>query len=141
MRLPFVWATVLDRAPTYLMLGLSFREFLGIRHGIVITPASLDEILARQAAIPNVAHPIPLFKEYLRNGYYPFGADSDFAIELVQAINRALEEDIPPYANLSVATGRKLKRLMSIISTIAPFKPNMTSNMAMAAPCLCGRSG
>lgn len=115
------------RAPTYQMQGLSFREFLGIRHDMDIPTFSLDEILGQKASIPGVRHPLPLFREYLKDGYYPFGSDPDFTVELGQVITRTLEEDIPQYANLSVATGRKLKKLMSIISTLAPFKPNMTS--------------
>ena len=33
--------------------------------------------------------------------------------------------DIPQYAGMTTATGRKLKRLMATVSTLAPFKPNM----------------
>lgn len=115
------------RAPTYEMQGLSFREFLAIRHGVETPRLDLNGILGQQARIPGVAHPLPLFREYLHDGYYPFGSDPDFEVEIGQVINRTLEEDIPQYANLSVATGRKLKRLMATISTLVPFKPNMTS--------------
>lgn len=115
------------RAPLYHMQGLSFREFLGIRHGIEAPLLSLDEILDQKARIPGVSHPLPLFREYLRSGYYPFGSDPDFEVELNQVVTRTLEEDVPQYANLSVATARKLKQLMAIVSVQAPFKPNMTS--------------
>lgn len=115
------------RVPVYHMQGLSFREFLAIRRSIEIAPLSLDEIVANRASLPGISHPLPLFQEYLRNGYYPFGSDPDFALELDQVIARTLEVDIPQYANLSVATGRKLKRLLSVTSTLVPFKPNLTS--------------
>ena len=72
-------------------------------------------------------HPLPLFKDYLRCGYYPFGDDEQFDIELGQVITRTLEVDIPQFAGMTAATGRKLKRLMAIVGTLAPFKPNMTS--------------
>lgn len=115
------------RAPKYLIQGLSFREFLAIRHGVEMEPLSLDDILAHRYQIPGIAHPLPLFKDYLYLGYYPFSTDSDFEVELDQVISRTLEVDIPQFANMSAATGRKLKRLMAIVSTLAPFKPNMTS--------------
>lgn len=115
------------RAPKYLMQGLSFREFLAIRHGVITQPLSLDDILEHRYRALDIEHPLPLFKDYLHLGYYPFSTDSDFEVELDQVITRTLEVDIPQFANMTAATGRKLKRLMAIISTLAPFKPNMTS--------------
>lgn len=137
MHVYFTGSSVLDiergeadlsrRAPTYRMQGLSFREYLAIRHGIEAPQLTLDQILAGEAQIPSVSHPLPLFDDYLRCGYYPFGSDADFAIELDQVITRTLEVDIPQYAGMTTATGRKLKKLMAVVSTLAPFKPNMTS--------------
>lgn len=115
------------RAPVYSLQGLSFREFLKIRRGIDAPTLTLAQLASHEEEVPGVEHPLPLFKEYLRNGYYPFSSDPDFTVELGQVITRTLEDDIPQYANLSVSTGRKLKRLMSVVSTLAPFKPNMTS--------------
>lgn len=113
------------RAPKYVMQGLSFREYLAIRHGIEIKPQTLETILTHQIRVSGIEHPLPLFRDYLRRGYYPFGADEDFSIELNQVITRTLEVDIPQYAGMTTATGRKLKRLMATVSTLAPFKPNM----------------
>lgn len=114
------------RAPMYRMQGLSFREYLGIKKGASIEPHSLEQILAGEIELANISHPLPLFKEYLRTGYYPFGDDPDFQIELEQVIERTLSVDIPQFANMNSATGFKLKQLMMIISTLVPFKPNMT---------------
>ena len=137
MHVAFTGSSVLDivegsadlsrRAPIYHMQGLSFREFLAIRHGIEIPPYSLEQILNQEAAIPGVVHPLPLFREYLQRGYYPFGADPDFETELSQVIARTLEVDIPQFAGMNVSTGRTLKRLLAVVSTLVPFKPNMTS--------------
>lgn len=114
------------RAPKYVLQGLSFREYLAIVHGINAPCCSLEEILAGGLRIPGVEHPLPFFKDYLRRGYYPFGTDLDFEIELEQVITRTLESDIPQFAAMTAATGRKLLKLMSIVSTLAPFKPSMT---------------
>lgn len=114
------------RAPKYSMQGLSFREFLAMRYEIEIPALYLEDILAHKAVIPGVDHPLVYFKEYLVSGYYPFGQDPDFSIELGQVINRTLEVDIPQFANMTAATGRKLRKLLALISTLAPFKPSMT---------------
>ena len=115
------------RAPKYMLQGLSFREYLAIEHGIEAPLLSLAEILEGVPSIQGLEHPLPLFKGYLRRGYYPFGGDPDFDIELGQVIGRTLESDIPLFAQMTPATGRKLLKLMAIVSTLAPFKPNMTS--------------
>ncbi len=114
------------RAPKYHLQGLSFREFLAMRHTIEVPVFSLEDILKQRASIPGVSHPLPYFKEYLVSGYYPFGQDPDFSIELAQVVNRTLEVDIPQFANMNASTGRKLRKLMALVSTLAPFKPNMT---------------
>lgn len=114
------------RAPKYSMQGLSFREFLAMRYEIETPALSLEDILAHKSVIPGVDHPLVYFKEYLVSGYYPFGQDPDFSIELGQVINRTLEVDIPQFANMTAATSRKLRKLLALISTLAPFKPSMT---------------
>jgi len=69
---------------------------------------------------------LPLFNDYLKRGYYPFGLENEMEIRLGQIIVQTLETDIPQYANLNVGTSRKLKRLLSIIAESVPFKPNFS---------------
>lgn len=111
------------RAPIYEMQGLSFREYLDLFHHIHVPRYSLDEILEHRVEISGVAHPLPLFEEYLPRGYYPFSKDVSFDIELEQVINQTMENDIPQYANMNVSTGRKLKQSLAVISKSVPFKP------------------
>ncbi|NCP85012.1 MAG: ATP-binding protein, partial [Bacteroidetes bacterium] len=47
-------------------------------------------------------------------------------LRLGQIIVQTLESDIPQYANLTVGTSKKLKRLLSIIAESVPFKPNFS---------------
>lgn len=115
------------RAPKYLMQGLSFREFLAIRHQIEVPVFSLQQILNHEAKIPGVNHPLVYFKEYLKEGYYPFGQDLDFETELNQVITRTIEVDIPQYANMNIGTAKKLKKLLVILAQLVPYKPNMVS--------------
>ena len=115
------------RAPKYVMQGLSFREFLAIRHNIEVPSFSLQQILNHKARIAGVSHPLVYFKEYLREGYYPFGHDLDFDTELNQVITRTVEIDIPQFANMSIGTAKKMMKLMVILAGLVPFKPNMAN--------------
>ena len=114
------------RVPIYEMQGLSFREYLRLFHGIAAPKFTLDEILKGKAEIPEVEHPLPLFHSYLKNGYYPFGRDEEFGIELQQVVTQTLETDIPQYLNVNVSVGRKLKALLMVIARSVPFKPVLT---------------
>ena len=115
------------RAVMYNLQGLSFREYLQLFHQTSVQPYSLDEVLAHKAELPGVKHPLPLFEDYLKRGYYPFALEENFELKLQQIVNQTLETDIPLYAGMNVSTGRKLKQLLSIIAKSVPFKPNMTS--------------
>ena len=115
------------RAVMYQMQGLSFREYLDLFHQITSKVYDLDEILAHEVTIPTLEHPLPLFREYLKSGYYPFAMEEGFDQRLRQIISQTLESDIPLYAEMNVSTGRKLKKLLAIIAKSAPFKPNYSS--------------
>ena len=121
------------RAVLYSMQGLSFREYLKLFHQIAIPTFTLDEILSHKVATPQLVHPLPLFFDYLKRGYYPFALEQDFDLKLMQVINQTLESDIPAYATMNVSTGRKLKQLMAIVADSVPFKPNMSKISEMLA--------
>lgn len=114
------------RVPIYNMQGLSFREYLQLFHSISAPTFSLDEIISGKVEIPGVDHPLPLFRNYLKNGYYPFGRDIEFEMELLQVINQTMEVDIPQYMNANVTVGRRLKTLLMVVARSVPFKPVMT---------------
>lgn len=114
------------RVPIYNMQGLSFREYLQLFQGISAPTFSLDEIISGKVEIPGVDHPLPLFRNYLKNGYYPFGRDIEFEMELLHVINQTMEVDIPQYMNANVTVGRRLKALLMVVARSVPFKPVMT---------------
>ena len=41
-----------------------------------------------------------LFRDYLKNGYYPFASEDGYEMRLRQVINQTMEVDIPQYANM-----------------------------------------
>ena len=115
------------RVLMYHLAGLSFREYLNISQNTNLKVYSLEEIIRNKVELPrNIEHPLPLFKEYLEKGYYPFFNEGSYKQRLRQILTLALESDIPFYANMTVTTSRKLKQLLYIISQSVPFKPNFT---------------
>lgn len=134
LKVVFTGSSVLDilkgtsdlsrRAVIYHLQGLSFREYLKLFHDYNFEPYSLDQIVNNEVKLDGIKHPLPLFNDYLKRGYYPFGIENELDLRLGQIIVQTLETDIPQYANLNVGTSRKLKRLLSIIAESVPFKPN-----------------
>ena len=109
------------------MQGLSFREYLELFHGIKSKVYSLDEILENRVKLDDIKHPLPLFREYLHSGYYPFSKEEGFDLRLQQVITQTVETDIPQYADMKASTARKLKQMLKIVSQLSPYKPNATS--------------
>lgn len=136
LKIVFTGSSVLDilkgsadlsrRAIIYKLEGLSFREYLKLFHNHEIQIYTLEQIISNEVKLEHIQHPLPLFKDYLKRGYYPFGIENEINLRLSQIIIQTLESDIPQYANLNVGTGRKLKRLLSIIAESVPFKPNFS---------------
>ena len=136
LKIVFTGSSVLDilkgsadlsrRAIIYKLQGLSFREYLKLFHNYETEVYSLEQIVNNEVKLTDISHPLPLFNDYLKRGYYPFGLENELDLRLGQIIVQTLETDIPQYANLNVGTSRKLKRLLSIIAESVPFKPNFS---------------
>lgn len=107
------------------MQGLSFREFLILYKGIDLPAYTLDEILSQKVEFPNELHPLPLLREYMSEGYYPFADQPGYDIRLQQIVAQTVDVDIPQFCNMNASTARKLKRMLSIVSASAPVKPSV----------------
>lgn len=140
MKVIFTGSSVLDiidgvadlsrRVLHYTMYGLSFREYLGLFHHISVPKYSLEEILDGKAHIEGMLHPLPAFREYLSEGYYPFAIEGDFPLRMQNVITKTIESDIAQYAELKATTAKKLKKMLAVISGLAPYKPN-ADNLAL----------
>lgn len=140
MKVIFTGSSVLDiidgvadlsrRVLHYTMYGLSFREYLGLFHHISVPKYSLEEILDGKAHIDGMLHPLPAFREYLSEGYYPFAIEGDFPLRMQNVITKTIESDIAQYAGLRATTAKKLKKMLAVISGLAPYKPN-ADNLAL----------
>ncbi|QCD44478.1 ATP-binding protein [Campylobacter mucosalis] len=126
------------RAIVYKMSGMSFREYLGLRHGINLESIELKDLLANHEdmaihIIDTLKQKdlaiIKLFREYLKVGYYPYyndmPNDTVFYQTLKQSIEATIDSDLLSiYPNLNGNTARKLKILTHAISVNVPYQPN-----------------
>lgn len=112
------------RAVVVSMQGMSFREYLEFDHGIMLPKYSLEQIIRHEPDIQSDFHPIPYFRDYLKSGYYPFHNIDNFDVRMQQIVSQTTESDIPLFAGMNASTGRKLKQMLSVISRLAPYKPN-----------------
>jgi len=119
------------RAILYKMHGLSFREFIGLKYQYYFPVLDLDDILNNASSIIpgilNTIKPVKLFEEYLQLGYYPFfmEGDSDFQTRLKQTVFHLIESDLPSVENIDFNSVHNIRRLVSIVAEIVPFKPNI----------------
>lgn len=112
------------RKSQYYLDGMSFREFLALKHNIVMPVLSLDETLkADKIELPDNLNPVVLFKEYLKNGFYPFGDTPDYYDKLASMVATSLEVDIQQFARMTPATVKKIKKLFYLLAQSVPFKP------------------
>jgi hypothetical protein len=122
------------RATVTLLPGMSFREFIMFRHGIEFPPVRLNDLLSDSEAVSNaflkLTKPLPLFKEYLERGYFPFltneSAESTRQ-KLIAIIHTVLENDLAYVQDYSPSNIQKIKKLLGVIAGTAPFSPNISS--------------
>jgi predicted AAA+ superfamily ATPase len=119
------------RAIVYPMQGMSFREFIGLKYGHQFTEIQLEDILVNApvyiSPVLGKIKPIKLFEEYLQFGYYPFftEGESEFYVRLKQTVNHVLDNDLPSVENIDFNAIHYLRKLLSILAEIVPYKPNI----------------
>lgn len=114
------------RVLSYFLPGLSFREYLILAKDIHLPVFSIEEIIQNKIEFPGTGRPLPLFREYLQKGYYPFFKDPGYDQRLRNVVNLTIENDIPLYANMNIASTKKIRQLLYLIAQSVPFKPNFT---------------
>ena len=126
------------RCISYDMQGLSFREYLHFYHQIEIRPYTLDEILFQPdnlcAEVNEKCRPLAYFDDYLKVGYYPFRLEGneDYYTRIENVVNMILEIELPQQCGMDVANVRKLKTLLTILSSEVPLMVDMTKLSALS---------
>lgn len=120
------------RALMYELNGLSYREFLELKHGIKLPTIKLEFILDPSFHIydvfPKEFSPYVYFKEYLVSGYYPFRTTTteDYKLKLKQIIRTIVEYDMAEIQGYDTRQAKKMLQLLYIIAQQVPFKPNLS---------------
>jgi predicted AAA+ superfamily ATPase len=119
------------RAILYKLHGLSFREFILLKYNYQFSVIGLEEILNNASKkIPEILEkikPLKLFEEYLKTGYYPFfmEGESEYQVRLKQTVNQILDSDLPSVEKIDFNAVHYLRKLISILAEIVPYKPNI----------------
>ena len=120
------------RVLLYRLANLSFREYLKFKDIASFEPYSIEDLFSDHHRIPaNITghiKPLMHFKEYLTKGCYPFIVQSDqsYHHRLIGVINQILEVDIPYVTNIRHTQIDKIKKLIYLLSTSVPLKPNIS---------------
>jgi predicted AAA+ superfamily ATPase len=119
------------RKASYLMNGLSFREYLELNKVMKHSTISLESLLKEHNSIATEIcasiKPLMHFKNYLKTGYYPFysGKEEIYFRQLQDVINLIIDTDLPYLSAISQSGKEQLKRLLGAISSTVPYMPNM----------------
>ncbi len=120
------------RAAMYNLHEMSFREFLHLSGNGIFEKRSLEDILENHINIAGEIveriKPIPLFKDYLTRGVYPFFKETkgQFGERLTNAVNVVVDIDLTSIENINYHTTYKLKQLVAVLADSVPFKINIT---------------
>lgn len=126
------------RCSSYDLQGLSFREYLQFAEGISLPMLSLDDILNHPMGhielILRECRPLQFFGRYLYEGYYPYFLQKniDYLTQVQKVVNMILEIEMPLLGGVDVANIRKIRSLLSIVSSGVPFAVDITKMAQMS---------
>ena len=120
------------RAVLYRVKGLSFREFLEMKLDRSFDAYNLREILVDHVAIAKeitaILKPFEYFKEYLKDGYFPYYFENpkSYGMKLEETVNTVIESDLPVIFNIEAQNIQKLKQLIAMICSSKPYELNIS---------------
>ena len=131
LKIDFAGGDLSRRQIVYNLPGLSFREFIELEDGVQFPKFSLEDIVLHHAeiatSISSKLSILAIFEKYLKYGYYPFYREvrRGFDIRLQQIVNQVLESDYPATESVTVATIRKTRKMLQVLSESVPQTPNL----------------
>lgn len=121
------------RAVIYELHGLSYREYLSLRKGVVLPSVKLEDLLNPDFSLrnyfPSDFLPLQHFHDYLKNGYFPFAGENEgiYFKKLRQLVRTIVEYDMAEIRGFDIRNGKKLLQLLYLIAQQVPFKPNVSA--------------
>lgn len=126
------------RSVNYNMQGLSFREYLSFYHSINLPAFRLEDIFTDADSVCDIVlkacKPLKYFDDYLQYGYYPFYLEGSksYYLKIENVVDMILEIELPQLCGVEVANIRKLKSLLTILSSNVPYSLDITKLSAAA---------
>jgi len=121
------------KVAVFILRGFSFREYLNISHNKQFPVYQLKDILQNHTVIAReileqTNHKLQsFFREYLCHGFYPFFLEKRiFSENLLKTMNMTLEVDVVYIRQIEQRYLPKLRKLLYMISLIAPCTPNVS---------------
>ena len=114
------------RAKLFYLPGMSFREYLNITINTMYKPISFSDLMRNYQGFDEFLADVPKikghFKNYLRNGFYPFYLENpkSYHEKILEVINKTVHEDVASFYNLKTANLHQLKKILSFIATMQP---------------------
>jgi hypothetical protein len=121
------------RVVSYILAGLSFREYLIFTNGVSFDAFKIDDINNNHRSLSRMIiedfRPLPAFRKYLEVGYLPIIAEGEdtYLMKLNQIINTIVDTDLAYIASYNSGTATKVKKLLGVIAESVPFKPNIAA--------------
>lgn len=121
------------RVISYMLAGLSFREYLQFSYDVKFDVISVHDIFTNHRNLSRIINeklrPLPAFRKYTEVGYLPIfieGEDS-YLLKINQIINTIVDTDLAYIAAYNSGTANKVKKLLAVIAESVPFKPNIAA--------------
>lgn len=119
------------KVKVYSLEGFSFREYLNYTTGANFPKYTLEDIVANHQQICTdilqKVKPLAYFNDYLHHGFYPyFLGESNVSVALIKTINLVLEIEISYLQQIEHKCMPKLRKLLYLITSLAPFQPNVS---------------
>lgn len=143
LRILFTGSSIIDisrqqsdlsrRAVIYELPGLSYREFLLLKHRIKLPVFSIKDLMndasGLRKSLPVSFRPLAYFDEFLMTGYYPFMMENIESVhqKINQLVRAIVEYDMAELKGFDIRNAKKLLQLLYIIAQQVPFKPNLTA--------------
>jgi len=120
------------RVKHYRLANLSFREYLYFLNIAEFESVEIEDIFENHIEIASKIidkiKPLEHFQNYIEYGAYPFVIEEpeSFYHYVIGIINQILEVDLPYSTNINFSKIDKIKKLIYLLSTSVPLKPNIS---------------
>jgi predicted AAA+ superfamily ATPase len=116
------------RCITFVMQGLSFREFLRFYKNIDLPKVDLEYVLHNCdrlcSEVSSLCRPVQMFSEYLRYGYFPYYLEGEkrYYQRITNIVDYVIGTELPLVCKVETVNVRKLQMLLNIVSGLVPYE-------------------